>query len=192
MSAGERKPPTLYLKPGEIHFAETGVLVSTILGSCLAVTLWNRRVGISAICHGVLPKCKIQGSCHGQCIEKFKYVDCSLKWMIERFVTRGVDSQEIEVKLFGGSDMFPSEEAGGSRMSVGRQNTGVARKILDREGLHIVSYDVGGSRGRKIIFDTGTGEVLLKYLRKSNLPEGEDIFEARPKEIESVLKGDLS
>ena len=68
------------------------------------------------------------------------------------------------MKCFGGADMFsrPIEKSG--LLSVGRQNSETADEVLKSEGLTLVTRDVGGLQGRKILFYTHTGEVLMKRL----------------------------
>ncbi len=137
-------------------------IVQTVLGSCVSVTLFHRLMGLGAICHGVLP--------HGECEAKYKYVDCSIRWMLRKFDAYGIPRDEIEVKLFGGSDLF---RAGGEKMSgvpVGEQNIEVARRILRAENVFLLASDVGGSHGRKLFFNTRTGEVLLSHLRETGEP----------------------
>lgn len=154
-------PPAHHLKPGELVITGRPMLVSTILGSCVSVTMFNPRFG-GAICHGMLPSCGRKDFCH-HCGEEFRYVDCAVRAMIGAFSRRRIAPEEIEVKLFGGSDMLSHSE---ERMtaSVGRQNIDTALKLLTENGFVILVSDVGGKRGRKIFFDTGTGAVHLKRL----------------------------
>ncbi len=156
--------PIVHLRAGEMHYADRPTLVVTVLGSCLSVVLYNRRLGIGGICHGMLPSCGKQRTCRGGCTEKFRYVDCAIREMVKIFERSGVERNEIEVKCFGGADMFsrPIEKPG--LLSVGRQNAETAEEVMKSEGLMLVTRDVGGLQGRKILFYTHTGEVLLKRL----------------------------
>ena len=158
--------PMVHLKAGEMHCADRPTLVVTVLGSCLSVILYNRRLGIGGICHGLLPSCSRQKTCNGDCTEKFRYVDCAIRQMVKIFDRSGVKRSEIEVKCFGGADMFsrPIEKPG--ILSVGRQNSEAADEVMKREGLTLITRDVGGLQGRKILFYTHTGEVLLKRLAR--------------------------
>ena len=108
MKLYDTKLPNFYLKPGQVYIAETPTLVSTVLGSCISVTMFSSRFRIGAISHGMLPLCKSMNSCAGECHESFKYVDCSIQRMIKMFNTYGIKSGEIEVKLFGGADVLGS------------------------------------------------------------------------------------
>jgi chemotaxis protein CheD len=161
--------PVVYLRPGEMHFAERPALVVTVLGSCLSVTMFSRRKGLGGICHGLLPQCGGKHVCDGNCLQGFKYVDCSIEKMVKLFDEHGVKRGEIEVKCFGGADMFTRQGKVSGVVSVGRQNVQTAKKILAHEGLHIMKMDVGGPQGRKIIFNTYTGEVFLKRLTQMNV-----------------------
>lgn len=154
----------IYLQSGEIHLSTTPSLVTTILGSCLAVTLWHPKKRMAAICHGFLPQCQNRSTCRNSCRERFKYVDCTLGWMIEHFLSQGIRLREIEIKVFGGADMFAVQNPKEENFRIGKQNIKTAMGILKEKGLPIVSHCVGGLRGRKIVFNTANGEVLLKYL----------------------------
>jgi chemotaxis protein CheD len=87
--------------------------------------------------------------------------------MVRIFDRYKVRRSEIEVKCFGGADMFTCQIERPGVVSVGRQNIISTQKILHCEGLKLTVQDVGGLQGRKIFFYTNTGEVLLKRLKKA-------------------------
>jgi len=92
-------------------------------------------------------------------------VECSIEQMVKRFTRIGALLREIEVKIFGGADMFAARPDSNGPVTVGKQNIATAMRIIKKEGLRIVSSDVGGVQGRKIFFNTRSGEVLLKRLQ---------------------------
>ena len=161
-------PEHIYLKPGDICISDKPALISTLLGSCVAVTMFSRRLRAGAICHGLLPSCKGKKPCECDkyCREGVRYVDCSIMRMLGWFMQNGVAREDIDVKVFGGSDMLSLPE-GTAKVSVGQQNIAVAFRVIEKEMLRVSASDVGGPRGRKIIFSSVTGEVLLKRLHKS-------------------------
>ena len=165
ISESENTLPEIYLKVGEIHFSEQSASVWTVLGSCLALTMFHRRLGIGAICHGFLPECREKGTCTIDCQEAGKYVDCAIRWMTKRFKQKGVPLREIEVKVFGGADTLSARFGGRGGINIGKRNAATAIQMLEKEGLSILSLDVGGATGRKLFFNTRTGEVLLKRLQ---------------------------
>jgi chemotaxis protein CheD len=164
----ETVPESIYLKPGDICFSHKPAVISTLLGSCVSVTMFSQRVGAGAICHGLLPSCKGRKPCECNkfCSEGMRYVDCSILRMLGWFEQNGVARKEIDVKVFGGSDMLSGTESA-AKVTVGQQNIRMAFQIIEKENLRIAASDVGGLQGRKIMFSTHTGEVLLKRLLKS-------------------------
>jgi len=159
--------PFLFLKPGEMVLREEPMIVTTLLGSCVAVIMFSPRLRLGAICHAVLPSCRKEMPCSHGHLDSGKYVECAIRSMLDGFLARGVAKNEIVVKLFGGSDMF--DTASVRSQSVGRQNMQMALRILEGQSVRVVTQDMGGQRGRKIIFHTHTGEVFLKRLRRSEI-----------------------
>jgi len=160
MTAIEAELPQVYLQPGEVHLARNPTLLRTILGSCVGVTFWTPRLGLGALCHGVLPRCP-RGV---RSPEGYRYVDFAIRELARRLEALGARRGEVQVKVFGGADTLPVVPAGGSRQTVGRQNGEIALETLRQENLTVLMSDLGGLVGRTIQFHTGTGEVLLHRL----------------------------
>lgn len=152
--------PLIVLKPGELYATERPVLVTTVLGSCISVTMFCRTRRAGAICHALLPSSA--GRDDGN---EFRYVDTSISAMLRRFSAWGIGQWELEIKVFGGSDMLASVE--GSGHGVGRQNIEMALRVIEAERLALIASDLGGNRGRKLFFKPHTGEVLVKRLARN-------------------------
>lgn len=153
----------VYLKPGELYIGEKPTKVTTVLGSCVSVTLFNKRLRLGAICHGTLPHCSRIKTCHDLCKDAFKYVDCSMHYMLGRLRSYGCADNEIEIKLFGGADTLSSKREN----TIGSMNVKMALDIIRQEHIRIIAADVGDSFGRKIIFLTHNGDVYLKRLKNA-------------------------
>jgi chemotaxis protein CheD len=162
--------PARYLRPGDICCCNRPTRVSTVLGSCVSITMYNRRLRVGGMSHGILPVCGKPG-CAGLCAESYRFVACSIYRLHYWFTEQGVTSSEIEVKLFGGADLIATSGRFGA--GVGEQNIAAAFRAVSDLTLRISVSDVGGTEGRKIIFDTCTGEVLLKRIRKVASPGSE-------------------
>jgi len=158
-------PDQLFLRPGEIVVSREQLRVTTLLGSCVAVTLFVPRLPLAGICHALLPVCRSAAPCCNG--EAGRYVECAVQFMLEQFSQYGVLPGEIQAKIFGGSFMFDTLD--GRRRSVGRQNIEMALQVLQLYGVKVLTQDLGGPRGRKIIFDTLTGEVFLRRLRRTEV-----------------------
>lgn len=155
--------PDLDLQPGELYLARSPAILRTILGSCVGVTFWSSRLGAGALCHGVLPRCPRNWPLGYAASEGYRYVDFSIRYLARQFDALGASRREVQVKLFGGADVLPAGKRGG-QPTVGALNCGVAEEVLAEEGFVVSASDLGGVRGRRIHFHTGTGEVLLTRL----------------------------
>lgn len=154
---------SIYLYPGELVICEKPTRVITVLGSCVSVTMFSRRLRRGAICHGTMPRCRSMKQCSELCIEAFKFMDCTIQQMLKSFRDVGVTGRDIEIKVFGGADTLQSRTSN----SIGSQNIKVTLDTLSRERLGVIAADVGDNFGRKLIFLSHTGEVFLKRLRKA-------------------------
>ncbi len=168
--------PTVYLKPGELYMSDKPTQISTVLGSCVSVTMYNRRLKIGGICHAVMPTAgliaKKSNNYPVNCMQctstkdSFKYVDCAISYMIKKFAIYGILPIEIEVKMFGGAAMIASKHRPGVT-SIGDQNINAAMYAIEAGGLTLRSSNTGNMSGRKIMFYTHTGEILLKHLNNT-------------------------
>jgi len=159
----------VYLQPGEAYLAQEPTIIRTILGSCVGATFWVRRLGCGALCHALLPRCPRRPRSGFTLADGYRYVDFSIRELARQFDEIGAMRGEVEVKLFGGSDVLPV--GGGARgpATVGRQNCEVAVDVVAAEGFQLAASSLGGTRGRHIQFDTLTGEVRLRWLSRAVL-----------------------
>lgn len=156
----------LFLRPGELFVCCEPSLVTTVLGSCVAVTMFNARLKIGAICHALLADPRKTASNEVENAEPFKYVSLAIPAMLEMFRSLGISLQETEVKLFGGANVLMNSRESVRDQGIGAINVLRAKTLLQECNLRVSRAHVGGERGRKLIFNTATGEVLLKQLNK--------------------------
>ncbi len=174
MSRFETHLPVVNLHSGELFFTQHSTLITTILGSCVSLTMYyNVRTKIAGMCHILLPSCSRKKQCSKPCTEMFRYLNCTVRYMVKYFEQHNILRKEIEVKVFGGSDILALTDNGRGRKSVGKQNIEMAKKTLHYEHINVKAVHVGGTFGRKIFFFTDTGEVLVKRIKKSLLPKQE-------------------
>jgi chemotaxis protein CheD len=162
--------PDVDLLPAELYLAREPAILRTILGSCVGVTFWCERLGAGAMCHGVLPRRPLVMPAGSTIADCYRYVDFSIRHLIQQFEALGASRYELAVKLFGGADVLPVAAKGGAKPTVGAQNCRVAVETLADEGLNVSASDLGGVRGRRIHFHTGTGEVLVHRLAVLGAP----------------------
>ncbi len=151
-----------YLFPADLCYSERATEVTTVLGSCVAVTVWSPSRRSGAIFHALLPEApRDVGSG-----EVLRYVDSSLREILRRFdVAEGKGTGDLVFKAFGGASVGPNLP--GERplsMAVGRRNVEVLHREVERWGIGLAAYDLGGTHGRKLRFLTDSGDVFVKRL----------------------------
>ncbi len=152
----------IYVQPGELHLVRGPTILRTVLGSCVGVTFWNRRLAIGALCHPMLPRCPEERG-RMTVAALCRYVDFAIREAAKQLDTLGVRRRETEVKLFGGADVLQMEHAE-TRPTVGRLNADRALQILAEEGYSVIAQRLGGQQGIHIDFLTTNGEVRLRKL----------------------------
>lgn len=159
-------PANYFLKPGFIYLPVKPTVVSTVLGSCVAVVLWDKKRKAGGINHFQYPSCK------GADKPTAMYGDASTYMMIRMMIQDGSKTKHLEAQIFGGACNRRV-----SSWDVGRENIRTARRVLAGHGIRVISEDVGGERGRKIIFDAVNNEMAVlkvERLRKGDWYPYED------------------
>ena len=158
-----------FLKPADFCITSEQLVIKTVLGSCLTITMFSRKVGVAAACHALLPSCR-DGSCPPEtCTNKYRFVECVIPEMLRQFEQLGASPDDMEIKMFGGADMIMFRKGSHTwdNQRVGRKNILMAREVAAHYNLKLNNADVGGTLGRTIHFDTETGEVRLKRLNRA-------------------------
>ncbi len=146
---------SVHLYPGELFASSEGHLISTVLGSCVSVFLFDsiRRAGGAN--HFLLPHW-IGGD-----LSSPRFGNAAMEQLLERLQAIGCEMGGLTANVFGGASVFRSPTAEGS---IGQKNVRVAKRFLEERHIPVVGESIGGSRGRKIIVDTGSGDVWVKAL----------------------------
>lgn len=164
--------PVITLKPAELYISDHPAIVRTVLGSCVAVTMFDKRLGVAAMCHALLPQGNEALDQHAATTENlsYKYVQTVIPLMLQRLKTYGSEPKDLEVKLFGGADMLTVRTGNPNMQPVGKSNIDAVLQAIKAHNLELIVSDVGGHLGRKILFYTQTGEVLLKRINSASEP----------------------
>lgn len=151
-----------FLHPSTIWTSKEPQWVTTILGSCVSVCLFDKRTCIGGINHFMLPYW------NGEGLESPRYGNVAIAQLFQKMLEFGVKKEDMVCKIFGGAEMLAEQV---SVFNVGRRNIELANKLILELGIPVAGSSIGGKLGRKIHFNTGTGEVLQKYLFKNNQNE---------------------
>ena len=130
--------------------------LSTILGSCVSLCLWDTRRKLGGMNHVLLPQGRAGAS------NRFRYANVANKALLERMIATGSRIHDIVARVYGGATMFIP--AGGETESLGSKNVGAATDFLRSTGIPLAMKDTGGCRARKVVFDVETGQASVVLL----------------------------
>lgn len=143
---------------GEYYGSPKGEIISTTLGSCIAVCFYDPVAKIGGMNHYMLPEPAVE---QGTIVfGKAKYGINSMEMLINGLLKLGAERERFVAKIFGGANMFKTM-VDRTLESVGEQNISFARRYLHTEKIPILSEDVGKDHARKIYFDAANGNVKL-------------------------------
>lgn len=145
-----------YLHPGQLFVSHESYAVTTILGSCVSVCLWDPLTQIGGINHFLLPMDV------GEDQVSLRFGNLAVRELIEEVVGVGAEQTRLRAKLFGGACVL--EAFRGRENHLGAKNVTIAREVLAAADIPIIGEDVGGNRGRKLIFHTDNGSAWVKQL----------------------------
>lgn len=140
--------PRRFLQPGHLAVSATPLTVTTILGSCISVCLWDETRRVGGVNHFMLPL--------GPSSPRFGNV--AIEELVTKLCALGARKPLLRARVFGGACMFaPMQTA----QHLGVKNAEMAMDDLSRRGIEVVQVDVGGTHGRKLSFNTDEGSACL-------------------------------
>jgi chemotaxis protein CheD len=148
--------PTAFLHPGQLLGSATPIRLTTIVGSCISVCLWDSARRTGGMNHFLLPF----GGGTGPATLRFGNV--AIARLVESVMGLGSARPDLVAKVFGGACVIDAFLKRGEHL--GLRNAQAAADALAHEGVPIVASDTGGRRGRKIIFDTTNGTVWVREI----------------------------
>lgn len=152
------------LSPGEVYFGSAPTVIKTLLGSCVALVVWHKRLQVGGMCHYLIAeesnKAKINK-------KAFKYGTNSLEYLQQTMMSYA-NIEEFEFSLFGGSNMYKNSRS----PTIGEHNVSYAKNWLKQKNITLKEDDTLGNIGRSITLDLSTGSVTTIHyepLEKGNV-----------------------
>jgi len=146
-----------YLYPGNLFVHRDPHIITTVLGSCVSVCLWDQVLKFGGMNHYMLPLW------NGEGLASPKYGNIAIQKLVEKMIELGSKKANLRAKVFGGGEVLKITQG---VLNVGERNIVIAKDMLKETGIPIIGSDLGGVTGRKILFNTETGSVLMKRLRR--------------------------
>ena len=147
-----------FLYPSTLYASNTPTLVTTILGSCVAVCLFDPVLKVGGINHFMLPLW------NGHGLPSPKYGNIATEKLAEKLYLLGSKKSNLIAKVFGGGEIIDNST---KQFNIGERNIIIAFEMLEVLKIPVVAKSVSGKLGRKILFDTSTGEVRHRFIDKT-------------------------
>src|SRR5690606_6113979 len=144
--------------PGQYVITTVPTLISTVLGSCVAVCLWDPESKVSGMNHYLLP-----GTAGDEPGNSNRGLTAT-RLLIRSLINRQVKPENIRAKIFGGCNSLYGKN---DLFKVGERNIAIAYDVLNEFNISVAARHTGGCYGRKIVFNTTTGKVRMRLLVKS-------------------------
>jgi len=171
-------PIKVHVTQGESHVsADPNVVMTTVLGSCIAACLRDPSTGIGGMNHFLLPDSGDNRK-EGDAV---RYGAYAMELLINGLLKKGARRDRLEAKIFGGGKLFDG------LTDVGASNAAFAERFLRDEGIPIVSSSTGGLSARRVEFWPASGRVRQRLVAVDNAP----IEVRRPAPAPAASGGDL-
>lgn len=144
--------PRHFLYPGQVFVTREPMTISTILGSCAAVCLWDRHKRAGGMNHYLLPEGQAEGP------NRLRYGNVANPELLREVLALGCEVRNLQAKIFGGSSAFAVDMS----QSVGTRNVDLAESFLRSAGIPIVEREVSGKHGRRLVFQVADGVTMIK------------------------------
>jgi len=148
------------IHPGEFFATKEQVIISTVLGSCVAVALFDTKKQFGGLNHFMLPGNESNKDFYAT--SSGKYGMYAMELLINELIKQGSRREDIIAKVFGGASVLQKQNNFGNRIS--ENNIEFAFSYLKVEKIPVISSNVGGVEARKIFFYPWTSKILHKKI----------------------------
>lgn len=177
------KAPIITIYPGEYYISNTKEIISTVLGSCISVCLYDLPSNIGGMNHFMLPK---NDNNTEEILTSENYLNMenlnsrsmrfgltAMEVLIVMMLKKGAKRENLRAKIFGGGNVLSNLS---SRPTVGEKNISFIKAYLKTENIIIENENISGNIGRKIFFFTGSTSIFVKKIPITNLIQEDEKY----------------
>lgn len=134
-------------------------IITMGLGSCIGIALYDNDKKIGGLVHIMLP----DSNQFKNIVNPLKYADLGIEDLLKRMMNLGCRKTSITAKIAGGASMFnfPDKKI---LSDVGKRNSDAVIEVIKKLSIPLLAEDVGGNKGRTMIFDSRDGKVTIKSI----------------------------
>ena len=132
-------------------------LITVGLGSCVGIAIYDKTLGLGGLAHIMLP----DSSQFNKITNEIKFADLAIPKLVDDMIKKGSKLRNMKAKIAGGASMFNFSDKSVA-MDIGSRNGVAVRNALKILSIPILSEDIGGNKGRTLIFDTASGVLYIR------------------------------
>ncbi|MBZ9636043.1 chemotaxis protein CheD [Clostridium sp. FP1] len=132
-------------------------IITVGLGSCIGIAIYDKAIGIGGLAHIMLP----DSSQFNKITNEMKFADLAIPILVEKMIKKGATLRNMRAKIAGGASMFNFPDKS-IIMDIGNRNGIAVKSALKSLSIPILSEDIGGNKGRTLIFDTTSGVLSIR------------------------------
>ena len=132
-------------------------LITVGLGSCVGIAIYDRNLGLGGLAHIMLP----DSSQFNKITNEVKFADLAISILVQDMIKKGARLKNMKAKIAGGASMFNFSDKS-IIMDIGNRNGIAVRNALRILDIPILGEDIGGKKGRTLIFDTSSGILSIR------------------------------
>jgi chemotaxis protein CheD len=175
------------IQAGDCYVTDENEVITTVLGSCIAACIRDKRICMGGMNHFMLPAASDTFE-SADLSYGMRYGTYAMEYLINEILRRGGRRETLEVKLFGGASVMATLS------DIGRRNIEFVRDFLRTEGYHVVSEDLGDVFPRRVKYFPTTGRAMVKRMQPAVVREIADLEQAHMQSIraeEQPVKADI-
>lgn len=134
-------------------------LITMGLGSCIGIAIYDRERKMAGLVHIMLPDSKQ----FKNIVNPLKYADLGVENLVNQMILKGCKKENMTAKIAGGASMFnfPDKKI---ISDIGKRNSIAVIETIKKLSIPIVGKDVGGNKGRTMIFESEDGSVMIRSI----------------------------
>ena len=142
--------------PNEYYVTDEDLMISTVLGSCVAACIHDPKTGVGGMNHFMLP----EGDMQSPASATMRYGAFAMEVLINELLKAGASRDRLEAKVFGGGAVLSAMQ----QMNIGERNGQFVLNYLKTEGIPVKAQDLGDVHARRINYFPRDGRVMVRKM----------------------------
>lgn len=173
--------PEVTLRAGQFYASREPCVITTVVGSCIALALWDSQARIGGLTHLVIPPLD-------DAEEVTRFGAQAIDLLVCAMMKEGADRLRLAATVVGAARLLTIDEG---EASVAQRTLRFIRDFLRRDGFPLRLDDTGGDAPRRVSFETDTGHTMVRPVKPTRLLT--ELFRAeRPPVIPAPSYGDVT